>query len=82
MLVRTLDLEGGGFGDSLTSIRERNESQRVRWPHKGVDWENPHWLGRRTKHPLHARFKTVRPTTIRRKKRTISTNSGLKLLHY
>ena len=35
-----------------TSIGERNECQRGRWALKGVDCVIPHWLGRRTKHPL------------------------------
>ena len=42
---------GGGLEGS-TSIDEGNECQRGCWAPKGVDCKIPHWLGRRTKHPL------------------------------
>ena len=52
VLVGTLGPKGGGFGGGPTSIGERKECQRGCWAPKGVDCDVPHWLGRRTKHPL------------------------------
>ena len=52
VLVRVLGSEGGGFGGGPTSIGEKNECQQGRWASRGVDCDVPHWLGRRTKHPL------------------------------
>ena len=51
MPVRTLDPKEGGFGWGPTSIGERKECQRGYWALKGVDCENPTFVGEENETP-------------------------------
>ena len=48
----TLGLKAGWIWRGPTSIGERKECQRGRWPRKRVNCDVSHWLRRRTKHPF------------------------------
>jgi len=93
MPIRTLGLEGGGFGGGPTLIGERNECQRGRWAPKEVDCENLTLVGEENETPF-IKVNCENPTLVREEnetpfirvegnperessKRTISTSGGI-----